>query len=212
LASSVLQGSLLLPDMFQSSDGGSSPQARLKAMLNETGELQSFIQKRSDYKQFHKNQTKSCKFCSSLVSQKNHHPFVSDDILYRSVPRSPSMKGDMPSTEYLLKAVNMDRKCALYQVKLHSGKTHQIRIHFADAGFPVVGDPYYNPWVISEMMQMKATLSKKAANADPDLEPDLDLPVNMSLQACSVTLPHPSTTRRLTAKIPMPDSWMKMMG
>ncbi len=31
----------------------------------------------------------------------------------------------------------------LVLVKLHTGRTHQIRVHFSSAGFPLVGDPLY---------------------------------------------------------------------
>lgn len=33
--------------------------------------------------------------------------------------------------------------CSLVQVRLESGRTHQIRVHFSDHGHPVVGDPLY---------------------------------------------------------------------
>lgn len=32
---------------------------------------------------------------------------------------------------------------SLVEVRLHTGRTHQIRVHFAEAGFPVAGDPTY---------------------------------------------------------------------
>ena len=34
---------------------------------------------------------------------------------------------------------------ALYDVELCTGRTHQIRVHFADSGFPLAHDFYYNP-------------------------------------------------------------------
>ncbi len=33
--------------------------------------------------------------------------------------------------------------CSLVEVTLETGKRHQIRLHFADAGHPVLGDPRY---------------------------------------------------------------------
>jgi 23S rRNA pseudouridine1911/1915/1917 synthase len=32
---------------------------------------------------------------------------------------------------------------ALVRCRLETGRTHQIRVHFADAGMPVLGDPLY---------------------------------------------------------------------
>ncbi len=40
------------------------------------------------------------------------------------------------------------RAHTLVQVKLESGRTHQIRVHLAHIGFPVVGDPVYGRRVV----------------------------------------------------------------
>jgi 23S rRNA pseudouridine1911/1915/1917 synthase len=32
---------------------------------------------------------------------------------------------------------------SLLRVKIHTGRTHQIRVHLSEAGFPVAGDPTY---------------------------------------------------------------------
>lgn len=32
---------------------------------------------------------------------------------------------------------------SLVEVRLHTGRTHQIRVHFSEAGFPIAGDPTY---------------------------------------------------------------------
>jgi 23S rRNA pseudouridine1911/1915/1917 synthase len=34
-------------------------------------------------------------------------------------------------------------RAALVRCRLETGRTHQIRVHFADAGSPVLGDPVY---------------------------------------------------------------------
>lgn len=34
---------------------------------------------------------------------------------------------------------------ALLQLQLETGRTHQIRVHLAHAGWPILGDPLYNP-------------------------------------------------------------------
>ncbi|WP_230976112.1 23S rRNA pseudouridine(1911/1915/1917) synthase RluD [Pseudothauera nasutitermitis] len=35
------------------------------------------------------------------------------------------------------------RRCTLVECELETGRTHQIRVHMAHAGFPLVGDPVY---------------------------------------------------------------------
>lgn len=34
---------------------------------------------------------------------------------------------------------------SLVEVQLQTGRTHQIRVHFASLGHPIIGDPLYNP-------------------------------------------------------------------
>ncbi|PIO80678.1 RNA pseudouridine synthase [Pediococcus damnosus] len=34
---------------------------------------------------------------------------------------------------------------SLLEIQLQTGRTHQIRVHFASLGHPVIGDPLYNP-------------------------------------------------------------------
>jgi 23S rRNA pseudouridine1911/1915/1917 synthase len=37
---------------------------------------------------------------------------------------------------------------SLVKIRLHTGRSHQIRVHFSHAGFPLVGDRKYGkkPW------------------------------------------------------------------
>ncbi|HXK96401.1 MAG TPA: RluA family pseudouridine synthase [Limnochordia bacterium] len=61
-------------------------------------------------------------------------------ITDRGVITSP-VKGKPAATEYTPLETGED--VTTLQVRLHTGRTHQIRIHLSQIGHPVVGDPLY---------------------------------------------------------------------
>lgn len=46
-------------------------------------------------------------------------------------------------TDYQTLASN--EQASLLKLSLHTGRTHQLRVHLAHAGHPIIGDPLYNP-------------------------------------------------------------------
>lgn len=88
------------------------------------------------------------------------------------------------------------RDYALLSCRLHTGRQHQIRVHLAAAGYPVVGDKLYGP---DDRML--------ARSADGELtEQDLgrlELPRH-ALHAHRYELPHAITGRPLVIESPLP--------
>lgn len=68
----------------------------------------------------------------------------------------------------------------LVELKLETGRTHQIRVHMKYIGFPLVGDPKYGS-------------SRRGENID-----------GQALHASGLSFIHPTTGRRLTFSAPMP--------
>jgi 23S rRNA pseudouridine1911/1915/1917 synthase len=55
---------------------------------------------------------------------------------------------------------------ALVRCRLHTGRTHQIRVHFADAGTPVLGDPLYGKRPRDpRLAELAAALGRQALHA-----------------------------------------------
>ena len=55
---------------------------------------------------------------------------------------------------------------ALVRCRLETGRTHQIRVHFADAGWPVLGDPVYGRRPASpEVAELGKRLGRQALHA-----------------------------------------------
>lgn len=76
-------------------------------------------------------------------------------------------------------ALKTDGVCTLLRIRLETGRTHQIRVHFAYLGTPLVGDAMYE-------------------------SPDLRLE-HQALHCAACAFVHPVTRERLEFHAPMPD-------
>ncbi|NEX62746.1 RluA family pseudouridine synthase [Noviherbaspirillum galbum] len=79
---------------------------------------------------------------------------------------------------------------ALLEAELKTGRTHQIRVHLAATGFPIVGDDKYGDFGLNKALQ-KAEGSRIAFR-------------RMFLHAWQLTFAHPETGSPVTLKAPLP--------
>jgi 23S rRNA pseudouridine1911/1915/1917 synthase len=70
-------------------------------------------------------------------------PLAGDGVIRRRGPARRGEPGKRAVTRYAV--IERLPGAALVSVTLETGRTHQIRIHFASAGHPVVGDRVYRP-------------------------------------------------------------------
>lgn len=75
----------------------------------------------------------------------------------------------------------------------HTGRTHQIRVHFASIGHPVLGDSLYGDRKINEEFEEKYGLNRQF------------------LHASSLTLKNPETKKRTTFKAPLSEDLRKVL-
>ena len=80
---------------------------------------------------------------------------------------------------------------ALLRVRIHTGRTHQIRVHLASIGHPVAGDAVYGG---------TRTPSSRRAAAREALQ-SLERP---ALHAARLAFTHPASGERLTFEAPLP--------
>jgi 23S rRNA pseudouridine955/2504/2580 synthase len=81
---------------------------------------------------------------------------------------------------------------SLLEVELRTGRTHQIRVHLAHLGFPIVGDEKYGDFALNRDLQ-KHGLKR------------------MFLHAASMRLPHPLSGEPLALSAPLPAELAKFI-
>ena len=74
----------------------------------------------------------------------------------------------------------------LLDVTLKTGRTHQIRVHLAHSGHPIVGDPKYGDFARNKTFAREHHFTR------------------MFLHARQITFDHPATGQRLTLDAPLP--------
>ncbi|MBE0617158.1 MAG: hypothetical protein IH608_04435, partial [Proteobacteria bacterium] len=87
----------------------------------------------------------------------------------------------------------------LLRCRLETGRTHQIRVHLASLGHPVVGDPVYG-----------GTRRAKGA-ADPAVRRRLAAETGQALHAWRLTFRHPGSGQELTFEAPVPEAMASLI-
>lgn len=92
-------------------------------------------------------QHKMLKEYTAIVQGKisDNHGIINKPIARREgqISREIAADGQQAVTEYWVEAVNDQQNQTKVRVQLHTGRTHQIRVHFAAIGHPLIGDHLY---------------------------------------------------------------------
>lgn len=81
-------------------------------------------------------------------------------------------------------------------LKLETGRTHQIRVHMAELGFPLLGDPLYGARLRKNLSVHLEAISKFSRQA---------------LHAEALSLQHPATGETLEWQIPLPEDMRNLL-
>ena len=109
-----------------------------------------------------------------------------DAPIYRPDPvktlRTVDERGDKAVTHW--ESLKTDGKLSLLSITLETGRTHQIRVHFASLGAPLIGDTMYG-------------------------KPDERIS-HQALHCCALTLTHPVTGEVISCTAEMPQEMQKI--
>ncbi len=114
---------------------------------------------------------------------------ITRDAVRRTRMTAKTGRGRASRTDWrtLLVLRNQGQSFTLVQVGLHSGRTHQIRVHFSALGHPVAGDELYG--------------AARRPRAGRELPPPLG---RNFLHAARILFYHPRTGRPLEVRAPLP--------
>lgn len=96
------------------------------------------------------------------------------------------------------------RSSALLRVEIKTGRTHQIRVHFASAGHPLLIDSIYGQHEAFYLSSIK----KKYKQSDPEEKPIMS---RLTLHASELALNHPVTGERMSFTAPLPHDFEALL-
>lgn len=100
-------------------------------------------------------------------------------------------EGHFAKTEYYTISRNYEKNYSIIKVLLHTGRTHQIRVHMSSIFHPLLGDDLY-----------------KTNNCDDNIK---NLITRQALHAYKISLNHPITAKKMQIIAPIPDDIKKLI-
>ena len=118
---------------------------------------------------------------------------------HRSVRTRMAVRADGRPAVTHYRVMQRFRAHTLVRVELETGRTHQIRVHLAHIGYPLVGDPLYGG------------RRRLPAGASTQLVEALGAFKRQALHAARLQLDHPVTGREVHWEAPLPDDMTELI-
>jgi 23S rRNA pseudouridine955/2504/2580 synthase len=123
------------------------------------------------------------------VNDRQHVKLPLTKYVTREGERRVSVDAEGAASHTIITLRKRYRAYSLLEAELRTGRTHQIRVHLAHLGFPIIGDDKYGDFTLNKML------------ARADAQPRL---TRMFLHACSTRLVHPVGGQPLALESPLP--------
>jgi 23S rRNA pseudouridine1911/1915/1917 synthase len=118
---------------------------------------------------------------------------------HRTARTRMAVRSDGRSAVTHFRVVTRFRAHTLVRAQLETGRTHQIRVHLAHIGFPLVGDPLYGG------------RRRLPAGVSPALAAELSGFGRQALHAAQLKLLHPGTGREVQWEAPLPTDMQRLV-
>jgi 23S rRNA pseudouridine1911/1915/1917 synthase len=118
---------------------------------------------------------------------------------HRTARTRMAVRSDGRTAVTHVRVVRRYRAHTLVEAQLETGRTHQIRVHLAHIGYPVLGDPVYGgrrripPAASPALLEALASLRRQA------------------LHAARLSFLQPSTGREMSFEAPLPDDMQRVL-
>jgi 23S rRNA pseudouridine1911/1915/1917 synthase len=119
---------------------------------------------------------------------------------HRSLRTRMAVRADGRPAVTHYRVIQRFRGHTLVRAELETGRTHQIRVHLAHIGFPVVGDPLYGG------------RRRLPAGSTPNLVAELNGFRRQALHAAHLALAHPTTGREVEWEAPLPADMTSLLA
>lgn len=143
----------------------------------------------------------SPKGSGTIISYLARHPV--DRKRYASIQKHSldeieTLRGKRAITHYKVLQKNPSG-IMLIQIKLETGRTHQIRVHMSEAGFPIVGDRLYG--ADKKLSKVKGAALRETLKSTP----------HFLLHAAELGFSHPKTGKNLCFRVGWPAGSKKII-
>jgi 23S rRNA pseudouridine1911/1915/1917 synthase len=126
---------------------------------------------------------------------------------HHTIPGKMTIAGNGKRSLTLFKAVEYFKNFTLAEADIKTGRTHQIRVHFASIGFPLAVDSVYGrreKLLLSEIKLKRFNIGKYEAE-QPIMQ-------RTTLHAWKLTLEHPTTGEQMAFEAPLPKDFSALLS